>query len=273
MIHKEKCIIVGSRGAVGRSVQNALWKTYNVLRHDIEKAEYTVEPAFAQNMIMHVCIPYSDKFEMIVSDYNQHYKSKFIIIHSTVKPGTTKALSEKGINVVHSPIIFKDTDYKSSHFFKKMIGFDDALTATKADIHLKPCYNTALVAGSENTEFSDLCIGLYGMASRAITFEIGKMFENSGLNYSSMKELLSYYNMGFAAMNIPDKMLYNSWPDMNQDDYRTKLIELVPEDVRSSFFTLAQKSFDIQRKKWIKRINKFPINSVSHEEVLDGHKG
>lgn len=50
--------------------------------------------------IMHVCIPYSDKFVSDVLAYEIKYKPKHIIIYSTVAIGTTKFIKK----AVHSPI-------------------------------------------------------------------------------------------------------------------------------------------------------------------------
>ena len=56
--------------------------------------------------LMHICIPYSKSFTRTVLKYHQKWKPKGTVIHSTVKPGTTKTIHEKlpKGNVVYSPM-------------------------------------------------------------------------------------------------------------------------------------------------------------------------
>jgi hypothetical protein len=49
---------------------------------------------------LHICIPYTPKFIQIVEDAKKVFKPKYICIHSTVKPGTSKIL-----NTVYSPVV------------------------------------------------------------------------------------------------------------------------------------------------------------------------
>ena len=49
--------------------------------------------------IIHICFPYSDEFESEVRRYQDYYKPKYTIIHSTVPVGTSRKL-----NAIHSPI-------------------------------------------------------------------------------------------------------------------------------------------------------------------------
>lgn len=56
--------------------------------------------------LMHICLPYSSHFVDVVKEYFNKWKPKGIVIHSTVKPGTTNHLHNKLLegNVVYSPI-------------------------------------------------------------------------------------------------------------------------------------------------------------------------
>jgi hypothetical protein len=58
--------------------------------------------------MMHICIPYTERFNNIIAIYAQEFPTKALTIHSTVKPGTTKILSgvleNLGTSVFYSPI-------------------------------------------------------------------------------------------------------------------------------------------------------------------------
>lgn len=54
---------------------------------------------------LHICFPYSDSFINEVLTYYKKHKAKLVIIHSTVKPGTTRKLHLRGCPVAYSPII------------------------------------------------------------------------------------------------------------------------------------------------------------------------
>lgn len=50
---------------------------------------------------IHICYPYSDEFVFLTVDYLQLYRPSLCIIHSTVIPGTTRAI-QKGLFVDHA---------------------------------------------------------------------------------------------------------------------------------------------------------------------------
>lgn len=53
------------------------------------------------HFIMHVCFPYSPFFNESVLRYCRAYKPKYVIIHSTIKPGTTDTIQKTA-----SPLLF-----------------------------------------------------------------------------------------------------------------------------------------------------------------------
>lgn len=56
--------------------------------------------------LMHICIPFTSNFVDAVREYFHEWKPRGVVVHSTVKPGTTRLLhnSLPGGNVVYSPI-------------------------------------------------------------------------------------------------------------------------------------------------------------------------
>jgi len=98
---KNKHVIVGM-GEIGSSVAQLLEKK-NI---EYDEIELNKKPDGEGYQVMHVCIPYSEKFETVIAHYIEKYKPEMVIIHSTVKPGTTYKIQSMFTDVVisHSPV-------------------------------------------------------------------------------------------------------------------------------------------------------------------------
>ena len=72
--------------------------------------------------VMHICFPYSDKFEEVVKEYQKEYKPKYTIIHSTVPVGTSRKLG-----AIHSPCLGIHPHLEQSlKTFTKFLGGEQA---------------------------------------------------------------------------------------------------------------------------------------------------
>jgi len=263
---KKNALIVGM-GQLGKSMFELLKRKYNLFQHDINtksvrdytknlkrEIEVKTSPEEAGGCPMHICFPFNDDFVESVKKYYEDYKPEVMIIHSSVKPGTTKDLADLKLPVVHSPSIFDDNDFSSICSFRKMIGYDNPDDGLTASNHLRNCCGVALVPHSKNTEVADVMLGLYAMTCRAFTFELSEMFERFGCEYDVMREILTYNNFGYGELRKFDHLLQNRYPNLNKADYRLSLNELIPEEYDHWFFKLARKSFglekeSVQRKK------------------------
>ena len=113
--------------------------------------------------ILHVCIPYNDKFVDIIKKEIKEIKPKLTIIHSTVAPGTTKKI---GGMVVHSPVRGVHPHlYEGIKTFVKYIGADDKKAGEMAKKHLESLgIKTKLVYPSKTSELAKLlCTTYYGL--------------------------------------------------------------------------------------------------------------
>lgn len=250
-----KTIIIGAAGQVGRALYKSLCKRYFILEHDIAEKEFkgktlklNVTKEEGKGNICHVCFPYSNTFVKDVVDYAKLYESPLVVIHSSIKPGTTKEINEQGVAAVHTPTLLDQDNLYSMKHFRRLIGFDDPSVGIMAEKHLRHCFNTALIQGSYQTELTDLCYNMYIMVCRSTTFEIMRMFELFKSDHSIFMEMLSYSNIGFVSLNKQSSMLMNYKPDMSKipGDYRLPLIDLIPEKICSAFFKLSKKSYDIE---------------------------
>lgn len=90
----ERSLIIGM-GEIGTALYKALSREKVVFCRDIEHLDL-------DNVgVMHVTIPYSEKFVDIVRDYVEYYNPLLTIIYSTVPIGTCESI---GDHIVHSPI-------------------------------------------------------------------------------------------------------------------------------------------------------------------------
>jgi UDP-N-acetyl-D-mannosaminuronate dehydrogenase len=117
--------------------------------------------------ILHICIPWSEKFIKIAKKEIAAIKPKITIIHSTVAPGTTKELADffNGM-VVHSPLRGVHPHlYEGIKTFVKYIGADNEVAGKLAKKHLEGLgIKTKVFMPSTTTELAKLfCTTYYGI--------------------------------------------------------------------------------------------------------------
>jgi intein/homing endonuclease len=82
----------------------------------IESVGYDVNPKLVNNQrllrlekipteLLHICIPYGEKFEVNTVDLVSKFKPSAIVIHSTIRPGTTEKLQKR----LQIPVIYSAT--------------------------------------------------------------------------------------------------------------------------------------------------------------------
>jgi len=276
--NNEKCLIVGS-GQVGKVLFESLKKEFELFEHDINPVkkrnkktknyqfvEIQADPEIVNGAYMHICFPYQDEFVQIVQQYYKTYNPKLVVIHSCLKPGTTLELVAKGIPAVHTPTIFDDNNFQSMPAFRKIVGYDKTDLALAAEKHLKLCFNITLMEKSYNSELIDILFNLYHMTCRSITFEMAAICNILGTDYKNLMELVHYNNLGYAKFNKPYMLLLNMNPDLNKQDFRTKLLDLLPGDMQSLFFKLAMKSYGLEQQE---KQKKKEITNAELEQVQE----
>ena len=87
----EKRIVVGHRGEIGSAIFKIFKGTLGI-EENIFLSTDGNEAKEADRTVMHVCIPYTDKFIDTVVDYVIQYAPDIIIIHTTCAIGTTRKL-------------------------------------------------------------------------------------------------------------------------------------------------------------------------------------
>ena len=101
--------IVAGLGEIGKPLLKLISKGDFVVGYDINP-NLTNEKKFKKSeklgtSFLHICIPYNEKFEENVTDLVSRFKPEIIVIHSTIRPGTTEKLQKK----LPIPVIYSAT--------------------------------------------------------------------------------------------------------------------------------------------------------------------
>jgi len=81
-------LIIGM-GEIGQPLATILKTVYDVETRD--KEDMLLRPTYDW---IHICFPYSNTFVEDVVQYARYYQARYVIIHSTVFPGTTARIGE-----------------------------------------------------------------------------------------------------------------------------------------------------------------------------------
>jgi len=172
--------------------------------------------------ILHICIPWSDKFMEIVKKEIRKIKPKLTIIHSTVPPGTTKKIVLSDIGrptggcemVVHSPVRgIHPYLYQGVKTFVKYIGTDNKKAGELAKEHLESLsiktkvFQPSLVTELGklfSTSYYGLCIAWHG--------EMKKICDKAGIDFEkAITDFNKTYNQGYQKLgkkNVVRPVLY-----------------------------------------------------------------
>lgn len=161
--------------------------------------------------ILHVCLPWTRDFVKIVKKEIEKTKPKLTIIHSTVKPSTTKKI---GGMVVHSPVRgIHPHLYQGIKTFVKYIGTDNKKAGKLAKKHLESLgIKTKIFYPSLTTEIGkSLDTSYYGLAI-AWHGEMKKVCAQFRVDFEkAVTDFNKTYNEGYAKLgkkNVIRPVLY-----------------------------------------------------------------
>ena len=200
-------------GEIGSAVYSVyIEHTNNVFVRDLDR-----DDGLKDINILNVSIPYSDRFIEICSNYIDQYKpTDFVIIHSTVIPGTTKKLIENtGFqNIVHSPVRgIHPKLYDGLKTFTKFVGTENKSLADLIVQHYRELgINAEHIPDSTSTELAKIlsttyygmCIAWHGYAHE-LCLKHGVMFNDV------MTKFNETYNEGYKKLgkeNVVRPVLY-----------------------------------------------------------------
>jgi hypothetical protein len=154
--------------------------------------------------VLHVCIPFDEKFVGIIKKEIKEIRPSLTIIHSTVELGTIKKI---GGMVVHSPVRGTHPNlYKGIKTFVKYIGADDKKAGQAAKKHLESLgIKTKLFFPSKTTEALKLWeTTQYGWFI-VLNKEIKKWCDKNGVDFEKVyTDSNMSYDEGYKKLGRPE---------------------------------------------------------------------
>jgi hypothetical protein len=202
MKHKNRVGILGY-GEVGQAIA----KFYeNPLVKDLKR-----DDGLAGAEILHVCLPWSDKFIETVKKEIKRIGPKLTIIHSTIAPGTTKkiisGLPRAYRGVVHSPVRgIHPNLFEGIKTFVKYIGADNKKAGEMAKKHLEGLrIKTKVFMPSITTEIGKLLDTTYYGLVIAWHGEMKKICDKFGIDFKeAITDFNKTYNEGYKKLGKPN---------------------------------------------------------------------
>lgn len=167
--------------------------------------------------ILHICLPWNEKFIEIVKKEIKEIKPKLTIIHSTVAPGTTEKLSfsvKKLSFIVHSPIRGVHPKlFEGIKAFVKYIGADNKKAGEMTKKHLAGLgIKTKVFYPSVITEVGKLLDTAYYGLIIAWHGEMKKICDKFGIDFEkAVTDFNQTYNEGYkklGKLNVIRPILY-----------------------------------------------------------------
>lgn len=186
--------IIGANGQIGSCVSGFLQRNNET---NVIKVDLGMKYAPEKVDLMHVCIPYSDKFVTTVKQYDDEFHPTYVIIYSTVLPGTTELI---GDHACHSPVEGRHPDLLEGFLtFDRFVGgkacdyvggfFEDAGLCVQT---WKDAKVTELGKILSTTRYG---VNLaFAKAEKDLCDQFGVNFQDAVLQYQRM------YNSGYMAL-------------------------------------------------------------------------
>jgi hypothetical protein len=188
MMPKHSKTLVVGLGEVGGALAEVLERTHPVLKHDLERREFT-DPIG----VMHICFPFTSRvqFEPLAIEYIRRFKPALTIINSTVIPGTTRSIAEKTASpVVYSPVRGKHVKMTKDLFhYVKFVAASEEEWAEKAARHFEDHgMKTRKIEKPESLEVAKLGETTYFGVIIAWAQEFNRYVERVGGDYEEATE-------------------------------------------------------------------------------------
>ncbi len=200
-------IIIGN-GEIGKSLCEVLKPHYLVTVKDREHIFGAMTIGCFE--IMHICIPWSDKFIEIVKQYQLEFKPKYTIIHSTVPVGTSRKL-----NAIHSPVLGIHPNLALSiKTFQKMIGGEQA--SEVADYFRRCGMKVYLFDKQETTELMKILDTTFYGVCLEYTKDVKRECDKAEVPFEAWSIWTANYNKGYKELDCPEFTRPNLVPIMKK---------------------------------------------------------
>jgi len=199
-------ILLIGMGEIGSSIKKLYdsYSEYKVYYLDVKIENEQNIPKSIE--VMHINIPYSEKFIEIVSDYIEKYNPNLTIINSTVKIGTTKQIRKfTNKKVIHSPVMGVHPYLtESMRTFIKIIGGETLKESLLASEHFESIGVKSLIyRTSSDSEAAKLLDTTYYMYNIFFNKKVWKLCKENNLNFDDVYTTTNeIYNDGYEKMGM-----------------------------------------------------------------------
>lgn len=187
-------IVIGY-GEIGKPLAELLAGVYTT--HVIDP-KYFSSVKGIKGDFLHICIPGAENFKEIVLGYIGQYEPEYTIIHSTVKPGTTREIEEEQhvSKLVYSPVHGRHANGQMKHHllhFPKYIGGTDKDAVNAVRIHLMHVgFDVHVMDSPEEAEWSKIVSTTYSALLISWAQELERLCDKYGLDYDNLTHIFPY---------------------------------------------------------------------------------
>lgn len=191
-----KGIIIGA-GEIGNALYEILKKQYHV-----ECVNKHLEITYSTSFIvefLHICFPYSDEFISEVKRYQELYKPKYTIIHSTCPIGTSRQC-----DAVFSMVVGKHPDLQESlTTFTKFLAGEKA--SEVANYFRRAGMKVYLYDKQETLELAKISQTTFYALMVEYVKDLDRQCKEMNLNFSEVYTIPSFdYNRGYEELGNPE---------------------------------------------------------------------
>ena len=160
--------------------------------------------------IIHICFPYFKGFEDEVKKYQDWYRPKYTVIHSTVPVGTSRKC-----NAINSPCSgihpFLEEGLRT---FPKYLGGEKA--SEVADYFRRKGFKVYITDKPETTELTKILCTTYYATCIEYTKNVKEQCDKYDVPFEFWTIWNSYYNQSYEKLGFPEYMRQNLVPIMTK---------------------------------------------------------
>lgn len=186
-------------GQVGRSLYEVLESIHKVRGWDKMELIEPENVGIKDIEIIHICFQYSDEFITEVKRYQEMFKPKYTVIHSTVPVGTSRKCG-----AVHSPIVGIHPFLQESIItFTKYLAGEQA--SEVADYFRRAGCKVYLFDKPETTELAKLSQTTFYAMTIEYVKELKRECDKLGLSFAEVYTIpATDYNRGYEHLGMPE---------------------------------------------------------------------
>lgn len=208
-----KSLLIGA-GEVGLGIYNVIKTRHEVTVIDAVARDGVETEAEGSYQMLHICFGYNaqnpSQFGESVVNYINRYRPSYVVIHSTVPPGTTRRIQEffNNVLIVHGPVEGRHQDFATSmHSWNKPLGCVHRQLGTLRLTQVVSYFATVdmptyLANSPEETELCKIWSTTRLGFDVAFTHYVTESLRAHGVDYQAFATYLENYNELYGALGL-----------------------------------------------------------------------